>query len=85
MEQQRLFTDTFRKYFDGWIADIFIPKLSRASLYRTAIFYIQLAADAAAILVYSFEINQTGKDEYEIVINGNMTIEISLVSEPVNS
>lgn len=77
MEKQRLFTDTFRKYFDGWIAEIFIPKLSRAALYRAVICYVQMAADAAGILVYSFEIDQRNIG-YRITINRDINITVKL-------
>lgn len=85
MEKENLFTDTFRKHFEQWIEEIYLPKLSRAALYRSIIYHAQMAADASGTLIYAFVIHQIDKDQYVVVINGDIKIECSLKEKEVSN
>jgi hypothetical protein len=75
---KELFIHTFKKYFGEHISGIYIPKITKATLYRMIIYYLQLAADASGVIISAVEIQETSENQYRITINKAIVIDYSL-------
>jgi hypothetical protein len=78
------FINTFQKYMGAHIQEIYLPKLKPAALSRCIIYHLQMAADAADIVIRSIDIQEVfHMEEYHITVNGLIKIELSLVEKEV--